>query len=132
MNRNKSLLSCASIPIVHEGFILTLITASVALWYNARLVRGRSGFDTRSSHTKDLVHAISLLSIQHFGKERGSETQCYQVANHPPTAAFTVLAQLCGPKANETEMGAALFTKNGEGKNFEFDSLQYNNLLTLI
>ena len=27
------------------------------------------------------------------------------------TVAFTVLAQLCGPKANETEMGATLFTK---------------------
>ena len=39
----------------------------------------------------------------------------------PPTVAFTVLAQLCGPKANETEMGAALFTKNGEGRNFDFD-----------
>ena len=23
----------------------------------------------------------------------------------PPTVAFNVLAQLCGPKANETEMG---------------------------
>ena len=25
-----------------------------------------------------------------------------------PTVAFTVLAKLCGPKANETEMGAIL------------------------
>ena len=25
-----------------------------------------------------------------------------------PTLAFTLLAQLCGPKANETEMGAIL------------------------
>ena len=39
----------------------------------------------------------------------------------PPTVAFTVLAQLCGPKANETEMGAALFTKDGDGRNFDFD-----------
>ena len=31
----------------------------------------------------------------------------------PLTVAFAVLAQLCGPKANETEMGAALFSKNG-------------------
>ena len=38
-----------------------------------------------------------------------------------PTVAFTVLEQLCGPKANETEMDAALFTKNGEGRNFDFD-----------
>ena len=32
-----------------------------------------------------------------------------------PTVAFTVLAQLRGAEANETEMVAALFTKNGEG-----------------
>ena len=38
----------------------------------------------------------------------------------PPTVAFTVLAQLCGLKANETAMGTALFTKNGEGRNFDF------------
>ena len=31
----------------------------------------------------------------------------------PSTVVFTVLAQLCGPKANETEMGAARFTKYG-------------------
>ena len=30
----------------------------------------------------------------------------------PPTVAFTVLAQLCGSKANETEMDSTLFTKN--------------------
>ena len=39
----------------------------------------------------------------------------------PPTVAFTVLVQLCGPNANEVEMGAALFTKSGEGRNFDFD-----------
>ena len=32
-----------------------------------------------------------------------------------PAVAFTVLAQLCGPKANDTEMGVALLMKNGEG-----------------
>ena len=37
----------------------------------------------------------------------------------PPTVAFPVLVQLCGPKANKTEMGAALFTKTGEGRNFD-------------
>ena len=40
----------------------------------------------------------------------------------PPNVAFTVLEELCGPKANETEMGAALFTKNDEGKKFDFES----------
>ena len=39
----------------------------------------------------------------------------------PQTVAFTVVAQLCGPKANEMEMGATLFTKNGEERNFYFD-----------
>ena len=34
----------------------------------------------------------------------------------PPTVAFTVLAQLCGSKANETEMNAGLFTKGREGR----------------
>ena len=29
----------------------------------------------------------------------------------PSTVAFSVLAQLCGPMANETEVGVALFTK---------------------
>ena len=35
--------------------------------------------------------------------------------------AFSVLAQLCGPKANESEMGVALFTKNDEERNFDVD-----------
>ena len=38
----------------------------------------------------------------------------------PPSVACTMLAHLCSPKANETEMGATLFTKNGEGRNFDF------------
>ena len=46
-----------------------------------------------------------------------------------PTVASTVLAQLCGPKANETEMGATLFTKNGEGRtltlNFSLTDLSW-------
>ena len=37
----------------------------------------------------------------------------------PQTVAFTVLAQLRDPKANETE-DAALLTINGEGRNFDF------------
>ena len=38
-----------------------------------------------------------------------------------PTVAFTVLAQLCGPQADKREMGVALFTKNGEEKNIDFE-----------
>ena len=50
-----------------------------------------------------------------------------------PTVVFTVLAQLCyvaQPKANEAEVGATLFTKNGKGKNFDldFDTLPAINL----
>ena len=41
----------------------------------------------------------------------------------PPTLAFTVLALLCGPKTNGMGMGAVLFTKNGEGRNSDFDFL---------
>ena len=33
-----------------------------------------------------------------------------------PIVAFTVLSQLCDRQANETEMGAALLTKNWGGK----------------
>ena len=40
---------------------------------------------------------------------------------HTPTVAFAVLIQLCGPKAYETEMEAALFAKNGQGRNFDLD-----------
>ena len=38
----------------------------------------------------------------------------------PPTVAFTVLAQLRSLNDNETEMGATLFTKNGEGRNLHY------------
>ena len=58
---------------------------------------------------KNMVHNISLLSIEHFGKKHGSETVLLD--SQLPAVAFTVLAQLCGSWANETEMGAALFTK---------------------
>ena len=34
----------------------------------------------------------------------------------PPTVAFIVLAQMCGPKANEAEVGAAIFTQNDTGR----------------
>ena len=64
-----------------------------------------------------MAHAISLLSIRHFGKEHGSETHS-ATRWLAQTVAFTVLAQLCRPKANETEMDTALFTNNGEGRTF--------------
>ena len=64
-----------------------------------------------------MVHAISLLSTS--GKSMGVERTVLP-DGQTPTVAFTVLAQLCGPKANEMEMSAVLFTKNGEGRNFDF------------
>ena len=48
----------------------------------------------------------------------------------PPTVAFTVLAQLCGTKANETEMDATLFPKNGEGKELYFLTFLNQQYLT--
>ena len=64
------------------------------------------------------IRAISLLSIHRLtfktlGKSMGVKHSVLR-DGQPPTVAFTVLAQLCGPKANETEMDAALFGKNGE------------------
>ena len=70
-----------------------------------------------------MVHAISLLRIQHFGKEHGVKHRALP-DGQPPTVACTVLAQLFGPKDNETEMGAALFSKNGAERNFDCD-LEY-------
>ena len=69
------------------------------------------------------MRAISPLSIQYFGKEHRSETHSVLPDGQPPTVAFTVLAQPRGPKANETEMGATLFTKTGEGRIFDFEYL---------
>ena len=40
--------------------------------------------------------------------------------DQPPVVEFTVLAQLCGPRASETEKGATLFTKNSEGRTLTF------------
>ena len=45
--------------------------------------------------------------------------------DQPQTVAFTLLAQLCGQKAKESEMGAALFTKNGEGRTLTFFIILY-------
>ena len=62
------------------------------------------------------------LTISTSGKSMVMKHTLLQ-ESQPPTIAFTVLAQLCGPKADETEMGAALFTKNGEGRKFDFLAL---------
>ena len=60
------------------------------------------------------------LAFSFLGKSMGDQHTVLP-DGQPPTVAFTVLAQLCDPKANETEMRAVLFTKNGEGRNFDFD-----------
>ena len=65
---------------------------------------------------------LPCLAFSTLGKSTGVKHTVLP-DGQPPTAAFTVLAQLCGPKANETEVDATLFTKNGEGRNFEFDSI---------
>ena len=50
-------------------------------------------------------------------------------AYQPLTLAFTVVAQLCDPKANELEMGLTLLSKNGEGRrrSFDFDFWEERN-----
>ena len=68
-----------------------------------------------------MVHATSLLSIQYFVEEHGGLKTVLR-AGQPSKSALTLLAQLCGPRASETEMGAALFPKNGERKTLGFDS----------
>ena len=70
-----------------------------------------------------MVHAISLLGIQRFGKEHGSET--HSATRWPATVAFTVLAQLCDPKANGRDLGAVLFT-NGKRRNFDLTLTQHS------
>ena len=67
-----------------------------------------------------MAHAISLLSIQYFGKSMGVEHKVLP-DGQPPTEAFTMLAQLCGPQAKGTEIDATLLIKNGEERNFDFD-----------
>ena len=47
----------------------------------------------------------------------------------PSTVAFTVFAQLCGHKVNETEMGAVLFTENGGGRNFDIHFEEKSHIL---
>ena len=47
----------------------------------------------------------------------------------PQTVPFTVLAHLCGSKANVTEMGTGPFTKNGEGRTLTYFSLAAATLL---
>ena len=60
-----------------------------------------------------VLHAISLLGIQYIGKSVGVKHTMLpegQIA----TVAFNVLAQPRAPETKETEIGAALFTKNGD------------------
>ena len=58
--------------------------ASTAVCMNARFLRGRSGLDTRLSHTKDLKNGTCYFLDQHSALwERAWEwkTQCYQMAS---------------------------------------------------
>ena len=74
-----------------------------------------------------MERAISLLSIQHFGKEHGSET--HSATRWPaPTVAFTALHSYV---ANGTEIGANPFTKFGEGRTFTSTFFR-NNLMGLM
>ena len=71
--------------------------------------------------TWKIVHAIfPCLAFSTLEKSMGVKHTVLP-GGQPPIVAFTVLAQLCGRKANETEMDAALFTKNSKGNNFDFE-----------
>ena len=63
------------------------------------------------------VLLFPCLAFSTSGKSMGVKLKLLP-DGQPPAVAFTILAQLCGPKANATEMGAALFTKHGEGRDF--------------
>ena len=94
------------------------------LWYSGgTLALYAVGIDTQSTHTKGLKGKLYMLfpCILHFRKSMGVK-HAVLPDGQPPTVVFTVLAQLFGPKTNETEMGAILFTKNGEGRNCDFDT----------
>ena len=60
---------------------------------------------------------LSCLEFGTLGKSRGVKHKVI-TDGQPPTVAFTVPAQLGGPKTNETAV--MLFTKNDEGRNFDF------------
>ena len=57
-----------------------------------------------------MVPAVSLLNTQYPEKERDGLAQSHQMVS-PLNVAFTGLAQLCGPKGKEMEMGAVVFSK---------------------
>ena len=73
-----------------------------------------SGFSRWRFSGKHLHVDLGLLfrcsAISTSGKSMGVKHTVLP-NGHPSAVAFTVLAQLCGPKANETEMGAAPFIK---------------------
>ena len=62
-----------------------------------------------------MVNAFLSIAFSTLGKSMGAQ-HTVLTDRQPPTVAFTVLAQLRGSQANETERGAALFTKNVEGR----------------
>ena len=62
---------------------------------------------------------FAALTFSTLGKSMGVN-QIALPDGQPSTVAFNVLTQLCDPKANETKMATALFTKNGEGWNFDY------------
>ena len=66
--------------------------------------------------TSQMVHAISLLSIHHLCGVKRTEPADGQ----PLTVVFTVLVRLGCPNAIEMKTSAAIFSKSGEGRIFDF------------
>ena len=84
---------------------------------------GRSGLDTLWSLYQRLEKWYMLfpyLAFSTSGKSIGVKHTVLPDSQFP-TVAFTVLAQPCGPKANEKEMGAAPFPKMVREGTFIFE-----------
>ena len=99
---------------------------------NARLKRGGSGFDTRSSYTKDflLQKWCMLFPYLAFSTLRKSMGVKYTVLpdGQPLNLPITVLAKLYEPMANATEMGTAYSPKMAREatlNSFTLKSLRY-------
>ena len=84
----------------------------------------RWGLDPRSIHTSDLKSGACYFPALHrtlWERARELITQCPKVKTL--TVAFTMLAQLCDHKAEETAMGTALFSRNSERRTSNFFQL---------
>ena len=110
--RDRALSSFLGKVDFMRWFLIVFLTNGVStVTHGGIKVVGRGSIPGRFiSKTWEMIHDISLHSIQHFGKVHTSERH-NATRWLASTGEFTVLAQLRGPMANETEMGATLFSQ---------------------